>query len=83
MSRKTIARWLVQKLLGGLFIYILFFWIFPILKINWKTLNFYEFYTWITTTLFVTSAISYLLLPPQLKIREGLKFWKKKTEKAK
>ncbi len=76
MSRKTIARWLIQKLLGGLSIYVLIFWAFPILKIEWKALHFYEFYAWITTALIIASAISYILLPPELKIKDKLKFWK-------
>jgi len=80
MNRRTIARWLIQKLLGGLSIYLLIFWIFPMLKISWNTLNFYEFYAWITATLIITSAISYLLLPPELGIKEKLKFRKNKQD---
>ena len=80
MNRKTIARWLIQKLLGGLSIYLLIFWIFPMLKISWNTLNFYEFYAWITATLIVTSAISYVLLPPEIGIKEKLKFWKRNRQ---
>jgi len=83
MNRKAIARWLLQKLLGGLSIYILIFWVFPALKISWNTLNFYEFYAWITITLIIASAISYVLLPPELKIKESLKFWKRNRQSVK
>lgn len=80
MDGKTVARWLLQKLLSGLAIYMLIFWIFPILRINWNTLNFYEFYAWITATIIVTSAIPYVLLPPELRIKDRLKFWRRNRQ---
>jgi len=80
MDGKTVARWLLQKLLSGLAIYMLIFWIFPILRINWNTLNFYEFYAWITATIIVASAIPYVLLPPELRIKDRLKFWRRNRQ---
>ena len=55
----------MSKLLGSFFIYFLFFWLFPMLQIDWASMNFFEFYGWITGTLLLTGVISYILVTPE------------------
>ncbi len=64
MSRESIARWLMSKLLGAFFIYVLMFWLFPMLQMDWMKMSFFEFYGWLVGSLSVASLISYLLITP-------------------
>lgn len=64
MWRLKLVRWLLSKLLGGFYICILLYWIFPILKLDWKTMAFWEFYSWITTTLLLAGITAHILVTP-------------------
>jgi len=64
VSRQSFARWLMSKLLGAFLIYILLFWVFPILNIRHTQMIFYEFYGWIIGTLSLADFISYILITP-------------------
>ena len=57
-------RWLFSKFLGGFLICVLLYWIFPLLGLDWRSMSFWEFYSWITSTLFLAGIISYLLVTP-------------------
>jgi len=54
----------MSKLLGAFFIYVLMFWLFPMLQMDWAKMSFFEFYGWLVGSLSVASLISYLLITP-------------------
>ncbi|MEM3693114.1 MAG: hypothetical protein QXI39_03740 [Candidatus Bathyarchaeia archaeon] len=62
MKRLQIARWLLSKLLGSLFVYAIIFWIFPILGKDPMKVAFLEFYAWMTTALSIASLIAHILI---------------------
>ena len=70
MNRLSIARWVLSKLLGAYLVYLLLFWLFPRLQIDWANMIFYEVYGWLVGVISVASLISYVLLPPPKKIEE-------------
>lgn len=70
LNRISIARWVLSKLLGAYLVYLLLFWLFPRLQIDWANMIFYEVYGWLVGIISVASLISYVLLPPPKKLEE-------------
>jgi mannose/fructose/N-acetylgalactosamine-specific phosphotransferase system component IIC len=71
MKRIKIARWLLSKLLGSLFVYAIIFWIFPILGKDPMKVAFLEFYAWMTGALSIASLIAHLLVAAPKEPEEG------------